>query len=199
GSVSGDFLTHNRAVRAQVEDLEARIRRRDILVDEQALVDFYARRVPERISSVSAFEHWRAAAERENPAILRMGLADVMRREVPDAVAELFPESLPLGANQLPLRYEFEPGEPADGVTVVVPELLVASLRPEQLEWLVPGWRLEKVTAVLRALPKAIRKQLVPVPQSAQAALQVLRSDSPAGLYEGLASWVGQRTGTAIT
>lgn len=198
-AVRGDFLTQNRVLREQAEDLEARIRRRDILVDEQALVAFYARRLPERVSSVSAFEHWRASAERDNPQILRMSLADVMRRDAPDASRELFPDDLPVGRNRVPLHYRFTPGEPQDGVTVVVPELLVPDLRAEWLEWLVPGLRLEKITAVLRALPKSIRKQLVPVPDRARAALADAPTSMLPGFYEWLAPWVSQHAGVTVS
>jgi ATP-dependent helicase HrpA len=203
GAVRGDFLVHNRRLRSQVEDLEARIRRRDILVDEQSLVDFYAQRLPERISSVSAFEHGLAGAERLDAGLLRMSLTDLMRRDAPDASRECFPDSLPVGPNRVPLRYEFKPGEPGDGVTVVVPELLVSSLRPQQLDWPVPGLRLEKITAILRALPKAIRKQLVPVPDSARVALKELPHTAPPetalpSFYDWLASWVSHRAGAKV-
>src|SRR5581483_2299157 len=186
----------------EVEGLEAKIRRRDILVDEQAQMEFYAKRIPERVSSVSAFEHWRAGAERENPRLLYMSRADLMQREAPEVAPDRFPDDLPVGANRLPLRYKFEPAEPDDGVTLVVPEPLVDMLQADRLAWLVPGMRLEKITAVLRALPKALRKPLVPVPDHAREALADMEersgSDLP-GFYEGLAQWVTQRVGAPVT
>lgn len=210
GAISGDFLRWNRKLRDEVEALEAKIRRRDILVDEQAQMEFYAKRLPERVSSVSAFEHWRAAAERENPRVLYMSRLDLMQREAPDAGPDRFPDSFPVGGNQLPLQYKFEPAEPDDGVTVVVPELLVDMLQPGQLAWLVPGMRLEKVIALFRALPKALRKPLVPVPERAREALTELGVDGSAGtgerpgsslpgFYEWLAQWVTQRVGAPVT
>jgi ATP-dependent helicase HrpA len=149
---------------------------------------------------VSAFEHWRAGAERENPRVLYMSRADLMQREASDAAADRFPDDFPVGGNRLPLRYKFEPAEPDDGITLVVPEPLVDMLQPDRLAWLVPGMRLEKVTAVFRALPKALRKPLVPVPDHAREALADIGADgSLPGFYEWLAQWVTQRAGAPVT
>ena len=205
GVIRGDFLHANRKLREDVEALEAKIRRRDILVDEQAQMEFYARRIPERVSSVQAFEHWRASAERENPRVLYMSLSDLMGREASDAASDRFPNDLQVGGNRLPLQYKFEPSEPDDGVTLVVPEPLVDMLQPDRLAWLVPGLRLEKVTAVFRALPKALRKPLVPVPDRAREALVEVGADaqdgaaSLPGFYEWLAQWVTQRAGAPVS
>jgi len=218
GVIRGDFLHANRKLREEVEALEAKIRRRDILVDEQALMQFYAKRIPERVTTVQAFEHWRASAERENPRVLYMSLSDLMGRDAPDAAPDRFPNDLQVGGNRLPLQYKFEPSEPDDGVTLVVPEPLVDVLQPDRLAWLVPGLRLEKVTAVFRALPKALRKPLVPVPDHARAALAEIGDDSSAhaavrtgnvgatdpatnlpGFYEWLAQWVTRRVGAPVT
>ena len=205
GAIRGDFLHANRKLREEVEALEAKIRRRDIVVDEQAQMEFYAKRIPDRVSSVSAFEHWRAGAERENPRVLYMSRADLMQRDAPDAAADRFPDDFPVGGNRLPLQYAFEPGEPNDGVTLVVPEPLVDMLQPDRLAWLVPGMRLEKVTAVFRALPKPLRKPLVPVPDHAREALADIGADLPSdkaslpGFYEWLAQWVTQRAGALVT
>ena len=200
GGIRGDFLHANRKLREEVEALEAKIRRRDILVDEQAQMQFYAKRIPERVTTVQAFEHWRASAERENPRVLYMSLADLMGRDVPEAAPDRFPNDLQVGGNRLPLHYKFEPAEPNDGVTLVVPEPLVDVLQPDRLAWLVPGLRLEKVTAVFRALPKALRKPLVPVPDNAREALAEVDDGKPLpGFYEWLAQWVTRRVGSPVT
>ncbi|HEY2399775.1 MAG TPA: ATP-dependent RNA helicase HrpA, partial [Steroidobacteraceae bacterium] len=202
GAIRGDFLHANRKLRDEVEALEARIRRRDILVDEQAQMEFYAKRIPERVTTVQAFEHWRASAERENPRVLYMSLADLMGRDAPDAAPDRFPNDLQVGSNRLTLRYKFEPAEPDDGVTLVVPEPLVDVLQPDRLAWLVQGMRLEKVTAVFRALPKALRKPLVPVPDHASEALAEIgatQTGSLPGFYEWLAQWVTRRAGAPVS
>ena len=192
----GEFLEANRRLRAQIEDLEARIRRRDILADDRALLDFYARRIPERVSSVSAFEQWRARAERANPKLLYMSRADLMQREAPEAGPDRFPDDWVLGANRLALHYRFEPAEPDDGVTLIVPEPLVERLDADQLAWLVPGLLLEKITAVLRELPKGLRKQLVPVPDHARTALA--EKDGSRGFFDWLSHWITARTGVVV-
>jgi ATP-dependent helicase HrpA len=202
GAIRGDFLHANRQLREEVEALEAKIRRRDIVVDEQAQMEFYAKRIPERVSSVSAFEHWRGGAERENPRVLYMSRDDLMQREVLEASPDRFPDEFPVGANHLPLRYRFEPAEPDDGVTLVVPEPLVDMLQQDRLDWLVPGMWLEKITAVFRALPKALRKPLVPVPDRARDAFADVEgrsvTDLP-GFYEWLAHWVTPRVGAPVS
>ena len=173
-SIQGEFLRANGQLRGEIEGLEAKIRRRDVVVDEEQQVDFYRSRLPERVNSVAAFNHWRVEAEKANPRILYMSRADLTQRDAQEAGVERFPDTLAVGGNQLPLHYKFEPAEPADGVTLVVPELLLDVVSAEQIAWLVPGMRLEKITAVFRALPKAQRKLLVPVPDFARAALEDL-------------------------
>jgi ATP-dependent helicase HrpA len=205
----GAFLDANRALRRQIEQLEAKIRRRDILADEERQVQFYAARIPEQVSSIAAFEQWRVQAERHEPRLLHMSAAELMSREVPEVDEERFPDVLTVGVNRLPLRYRFEPGEADDGVTLIIPDVLLDELQAEQIAWLVPAWRLEKVIAVLRELPKAKRKLLVPVPEHARQALEELtrqanrvddRGTAPAlpGFYTGLASWVLERIGATV-
>ena len=222
GLLRGEFLEANRSLRAGIERLEAKIRRRDILVGEEGEVEFYAARIPERISSVGDFEHWRAQAERREPRLLHMSREDLMARAAGEVDDGHFPDALEVGGNMLPLRYRFEPAEVDDGVTLVVPDLLLDALEAERLAWLVPGWRLEKIIAVLRELPKAQRKLLVPVPEHARQALEELtagaappagrvpgemtgvaagnRADQGAlpGFYAGLAAWISERIGASV-
>jgi ATP-dependent helicase HrpA len=206
-TIRGDFLHANKLLRDEVESLEAKIRRRDILVDDQAQLEFYAARIPERVSTVSAFEHWRAGAERATPRLLYMTRVDVMQRDPAEVGPDRFPDDFVVGGNRLPLLYRFEPAEPFDGVTLVVPELLVDMLQADRLAWLVPGMVLEKIIAVFRALPKGLRKQLVPVPDHARAALQDASGEvgggkgvgSPPGFFEWLAPWVTSRVGAPVT
>jgi len=202
GEVTGEFLAANRALIAGMEQLEARIRRRDIVVDETALVSFYTKRIPQGVSTVAAFESWRAKAERHDPRLLYMTRADVMEREAPEAGAEHFPDTFEVGGNELPLIYKFEPTQADDGVTLVVPEPLLDLLDAERLAWLVPGMRLEKITELLRALPKSLRKLFVPVPDSARAILSDLNVGPGGSLppfHEWLAQVVTRRAGETLT
>ena len=203
-AVDGDFLEANCRLRAEIEGFEAKIRRRDVVVDEERQLEFYAARIPERVNSVAAFNHWRVEAERGNPRLLYMTRADLMQRDVPEAAEELFPNQLSVGGNSLPLLYRFDPAEPADGVTLIVPEPLLDVVNAEQIAWLVPGMRLEKIAALFRALPKSQRKLLVPVPDYAKAALddsaiEASRLGRLPGFHEWLAQWVTQRIGASVT
>ena len=173
--VGGDFETrapfwrHNQELRAYVQHLETKSRRRDILVDEEAIYAFYSERIPEGIYSSAAFDKWLRQATRTQPKLLHMRMADLMRREAAEITKERFPDALQVGASALPLEYHFDPGHAADGVTLVVPLPLINQVSPERGEWLVPGLLEERVIALLRGLPKAIRKAFVPIPDTAVA------------------------------
>ncbi|MHB8816067.1 MAG: ATP-dependent RNA helicase HrpA [Steroidobacteraceae bacterium] len=205
-AVQGAFLDANRRLRRDIERLEAKIRRRDILAGEERQVEFYTARIPEQVSSVPAFEQWRTQAERQDPDVLVMSRADLMRREATEVDLEQLPDELDVCGNRLPLGYRFEPGEADDGVTLIVPDLLLDALHADQIAWLVPGWRLQKVIAVLRELPKAQRKLLVPVPEHARQALEELTAGNDSagvraalpGFYAGLAQWVSVRIGESV-
>ncbi|HTY93736.1 MAG TPA: DUF3418 domain-containing protein, partial [Steroidobacteraceae bacterium] len=197
-SIDEPFVRANRELRAHVEGLEARIRRRDILVDESAQARFYATRIPEQVNSVAGFTTWWRTVASATPRLLHMSLGDLCRREAPEAGDENYPQTLLVAGNHLPLRYLFEPGAAADGITLDVPEQLLEELDGEQLAWLVPGARLEKIAELLRSLPKAIRRQIVPVTDHARLALGSLPAGPLPPLHAWLAAWITARTGTAI-
>ncbi len=116
--------------------LEAKSRRRDILVDEEAIYAFYAERVPTGIYSTPQFERWLRKATQKQPKLLHMRMADVMARDAAEITAASFPDSLRVGATELPLEYHFDPGHNADGVTLVVPLPLINQVSPERWN----GW-----------------------------------------------------------
>jgi ATP-dependent helicase HrpA len=196
--IAAPFLTANRSLREEIETMEAKIRRRDLLVDERAQVEFYLARLPPRIDSRAAFERWLAQAEPNGPHRLFMSRSNLMRREAPEVTPENFPDQLEVAGHRLPLRYRFEPDAPDDGVTLVVPEPLLEALNADRLAWLVPGRALEKITALLRALPKPLRRALVPVPEQARAACDAL-AGSELGFHEGMALWITRRIGETVT
>jgi len=138
-------------------------------------------------------------AERRDPRLLYLLRSDVMEREAPEAGAEHFPDTFEVGGNALPLTYKFEPTQRDDGVTLVVPEPLLDLLDAERLAWLVPGMLLEKITEILRALPKAQRKLFVPVPDSARAILSELPATALPPFHEWLAKIVTRRAGETLT
>jgi ATP-dependent helicase HrpA len=139
GLAEGDFETrapfwrHNAELIEYVRHLEAKSRRRDILVDEDAIYAFYAERVPSGIYSKPQFERWLRKATQKDPKLLHMRMADVMRHDAAAVTAQRFPDSLRVGATDLPLEYHFDPGQAADGVTLVVPRPLVNQVAPERL------------------------------------------------------------------
>ncbi len=195
GLAEGDFETrapfwrHNRELIEYLQHLEAKSRRRDILVDEEGIYAFYAQRVPSGIYSTPQFEQWLRKATRREPKILHMRMSDVMRREAAEVSQQAFPDGLPVGATKLPLEYRFDPGHAADGVTLVVPVPLINQVSAERCEWLVPGLLEELITALLRGLPKQVRKAFVPIPDTAsRLARRLTPSERPLlpALGEGL-------------
>ncbi len=197
-SIRAPFIAANRQLKAYVEGLEARIRRRDILVDEATEAQFFLARIPQQVNSVAGFERWWREHEAANPQCLHMSLADLCRREAPEA-DEDYPPTLCIAGNHLPLSYVFEPGAAADGITLQVPEPLLEELDAEQLAWLVPGARQEKIAELLRCLPKSIRRQIVPVTDHARLALDSVGAGPLPPFHAWLAGWITARTGSPVT
>jgi ATP-dependent helicase HrpA len=180
--VAGDYRTdapffaHNRALIADIEQLEDKARRRDILADEEELFRFYDERLPADIHSARQFEQWRRAAERAQPRLLFIERDRLMRHGA-EAISEAqFPDQLAWGDLQFALRYHFEPGHAEDGVNVSVPIGLLNRVPPFRFEWLVPGLLRDKCVALLKLLPKQWRKQFVPVPETVDRVLPRLQA-----------------------
>ncbi|MET0818321.1 MAG: ATP-dependent RNA helicase HrpA [Solirubrobacteraceae bacterium] len=164
------FFHANRELLEEVGELEHRARRRDIVADDRALYDFYAARVPAEVVSGAHFDRWWRDAKRADPGLLTFTPEDVVDAE---AAAFLDPRARPQQWKQgdltLPLSYMFDPGSPRDGVTVHVPLKVLPQLKAAGFDWLVPALRPELITALIRSLPKELRRALVPVPETAQA------------------------------
>jgi ATP-dependent helicase HrpA len=197
------FLDRNRKLRQEIEHLEAKLRRRDVLVEEQAMCDFYLHRLPEQIHSTAALERWlkeaRAgrAPDRSGEEALTMSPADLMRREVPEVSAQSHPDHWRVGENELPLEYRFEPGASQDGLTVTLPLPLLSAAVPASFSTPIPGYRIEKITELLRSLPKHIRKAFVPVPEQAARAATELNAN--AEFNAAMAEWITRNGGTPMT
>ncbi|WP_028694725.1 ATP-dependent RNA helicase HrpA [Pseudomonas cremoricolorata] len=164
-------LAANKRLLEQLDELEAKARRRDILADEETLYSFYEARLPQEIHQAATFDAWYRMTSQQQPDLLIMREEDVLAREASEVTAAQYPDSLKVGELRLPLSYHFEPNHPRDGVTVRVPAPLLPSLPGERLEWLVPGLLEAKCVALVRNLPKALRKNFVPVPDFVKAAL----------------------------
>jgi ATP-dependent helicase HrpA len=155
-----EFLEHNRELLKSIEEMENRTRRRDLLADEEALFAFYDQRLP-AIADVRSLNHF--IKDKDGDVLLRMTEEDLLR-STPDYLAlQEFPEALSWHDPPLQLQYAFRPGEEDDGVTVSIPVHLLPRLEPGPFEWLVPGMLLEKVTVLLKALPKSLRRQIAPI------------------------------------
>lgn len=193
-----EFLERNARQRARLECLEAKLRRRDLLAADDALVGFYLERIPADVASTRAFERWWRQEERRHPQRLDVPTEILAASTVPTCDPQVYPDHLDVDGNRLPLAYRFDPTDPDDGVTLDVPLPLLPSLPARRLEWLVPGYLLDKVIALLRGLPKELRRELVPVPDSAARLLAELGSPGSGGLYERLAERVTAAVGTRV-
>ncbi|SFK46901.1 ATP-dependent RNA helicase HrpA [Cellulomonas sp. KH9] len=186
--VQGEWTTHhtffheNRRLLDEAEALEARARRRDLVVDDDALFAFYDARVPADVVSARHFDRWWKDARRADPDLLSFTRDLLVGEDAAEIDERAFPSRWPQGELSFPLTYQFEPGTEADGVTVHVPISQLPRVRPEGFDWMVPGMRAELLTATIRALPKPVRVQLVPAPDVARAV--------DAWLDEHSASWV---------
>jgi ATP-dependent helicase HrpA len=175
--VQGEWRTHhrffhaNRELLEDVEELEHRARRRDILVDDETLEDFYDQRLPAGIVSARHFDAWWKKARRDDPELLTFDPAMLVREDAEQVSAQDYPDVWRQGDLQLALSYQFEPGTEADGVTAHLPLTVLNRLSPTGFDWQVPGLRLDLATALVRSLPKALRRSFVPAPDTAAAAL----------------------------
>ena len=173
----GKFLAHNQALVEDIEALEAKSRRRDILVDDQVLFDFYNEKmaeVKEPIVSAASFESWRKVQEKSQPKYLFLSQEDLMQHGAEGINNNSFPDRLVWKSMSWPVSYHFEPNHEQDGVTIQVPASQLKRLPLKLLQWLVPGLLKDKLAALLKGLPKAQRKAFVPVPQYAQALFESL-------------------------
>lgn len=187
------FFKHNARLIEQVLALEAKARRRDVLADEEARFKFFDVRVPQRIYDGKEFEKWLRQAERQNRRVLFMERGDVMLHGAEEVSEHNYPDRI----ETFPLEYRFDPGHPADGVTVTIPLAALNGVADERFDWLVPGILREKVIALIRSLPKPIRVQLVPAPEVADAVVAAMPfAGGP--LLDVLTLHLGKRTGSVI-
>ncbi|MEV7573117.1 ATP-dependent RNA helicase HrpA [Pseudarthrobacter sp. NPDC089323] len=187
--VEGDWRTHhkffhrNRALLQEVEELEARMRRRDLLVDDETLFEFYDARIGPDVVSERHFDKWWKEARRANPDLLDYDKSLLLSDDADDLDEAAFPKTWLHKGFELPLSYEFHPvapgspPNPSDGVTAEVPVLFLNQLDDAPFRWLIPGQRVELVTALIKSLPKQTRKNFVPAPDVARQAVAVLESD----------------------
>ncbi|HET8711374.1 MAG TPA: ATP-dependent RNA helicase HrpA [Spongiibacteraceae bacterium] len=180
--VAGDYRTqaafflHNQKLIADIEGMEEKARRRDILADEEELFRFYDERIPADIVTAAQFEQWRKRAEAREPRVLFVPRERLMLHAAESVTQAQFPDYIEFGDMRLQLQYRFEPGKAHDGVNVIVPIALLNRVPDYYFEWLVPGLLREKCIALLKTLPKQLRKQFVPIPEAVDRVLPQLRA-----------------------
>jgi ATP-dependent helicase HrpA len=171
--VEGDWRTHhtffarNQEMIADAEDTERKARRRGIVADDTALFEFYDRRIPAEVTSARHFDTWWKKTRAADPGLLDLSPADLLT----PAAGKISADDYPARWADLPVSYEFAPGEPDDGVTVDIPLARLNQVSAEEFSWQVPGLREEMVTELIRSLPKQLRTTFVPVPDTARAVL----------------------------
>ncbi|MBF8171137.1 ATP-dependent RNA helicase HrpA [Streptomyces olivaceus] len=175
--VEGDWRTHhkffadNRRLLTEVEELEHRARRRDILVDDETLYDFYDQRVPEHVVSGAHFDSWWKHKRHDRPDFLDFEREMLINEKAGAVTKDDYPDTWRQGPLKFRVTYQFEPGADADGVTVHVPLQVLNQVADEGFDWQIPGLREQVVTELIRSLPKPIRRHYVPAPNYAQAFL----------------------------
>ncbi len=194
---SGDFYRHNLDLLDEVTILEEKSRRRDIVVDPEEMVKFYDAIIPDDVCTSAAFEQFRKAYEQDAPRGLYFSKEQLMADESVDVSNQDYPDQMEMGSMVLPLRYHFAPGEEADGVTMIVPVEVVNRVSVERCQWLVPGLIEEKVTLMIKALPKSLRRNFVPAPDFAKNALANL-SQGEGSLTSKLSAQLRAMTGVDV-
>jgi ATP-dependent helicase HrpA len=162
------FFVHNRRLVAEIEALEQRIRRPDLLVDERDLFDWYDARIPHDVCSGQALERWWRDASRADPSLLRLSRDALLRKGADGVGAASFPRRIAMRGLEFELDYRFDPGAGDDGVTMTVPLAMLNQVDAVRCEWLVPGMLKDKAQALAKSLPQKLRRHLVPLPAWAE-------------------------------
>ncbi len=196
------FIEQNRALVEEIEALEERARRRGILVEDDAIYAFFDERIPEDVVSGAHFDTWWKRERQRTPDLLTFPRSLLIEEQAADAVGPqgkmAMPDAWKQGDHLLPLSYRFLPGTDDDGVTVHVPLTLLPQIKPVGFEWLVPGLRQELVTALVRSLPKDVRRELVPIPDTVARVLERMTPRS-APLQVALARELNELPGVQVS
>jgi len=191
------FFRANEALLEEVGYIQHKGRRVDLIEDEEWLYEFYNQKIPETVVNGITFDQWRKKSERDHPKLLFLSKEDLTREEEGHINSWEYPDEKKIGRLTLALQYRFDLGHEEDGVTVIVPVHQLNQLTEQPFEWLVPGLLAEKLTALIKGLPKQLRKHFVPVPHMVERCLEV-EPDGKGSLYEWLAMRLRKLTGEAI-
>ncbi|AWU99750.1 ATP-dependent RNA helicase HrpA [Burkholderia sp. JP2-270] len=200
------FFAHNRKLLADIEQLEHKSRRQDVLVDDELIYAFYDQTIPEGIHTGVAFERWyrdevkQGGQPEDKLRLLYLSRDDLMRHEAAGVTTELFPKRATMAGVEMALTYHFEPGTPRDGVTLAVPLYALNQVDARRCEWLVPGMLKEKVQLLLKSLPQKLRRHCVPLPEYAAGFVERMGRErfGAGGLVEALIADVRGETQVAM-
>ena len=186
-----DFYQKNIELIKEVTEYEEKSRRRDLVIDDHALIDFYEKHFPDNVFSRRALESWVKKAGNDDKQPLYLTREFLLSDAARGISSDDYPAELAINGIDFPLSYTFAPGNVSDGVTLTVPAQMLPQVNERLVEWLVPGFIHQKVTAIIKALPKPVRKKFVPVPETATRFLNQA-SSSKGGLYIQLAEFLNQ-------
>ncbi len=187
------FAEHNRALLAELDQLESKARRRDVLVEADALYQFFDERLPDDVYDGPRFHRWWKKVAAAQPKRLHLERDAVMRQDAGTVDEQAFPAKLSVRGLLLAVSYRFSPGDEDDGVCVGIPLAALNQLRSEDFDWLVPGLIQEKVTLLIKSLPKSLRRHFVPAPDFARACLEAME-EREGDLLNVLAQQLGRMT-----
>jgi ATP-dependent helicase HrpA len=162
------FLRHNARLMEELEGLQTRTRRFDLVVDDEERFEFYDKRIPREVADIHHLKRWLNKAEKTRRGLLNMEKVDLRRTGTEEVTGQEFPDAVKVGQIQLPIEYHLEPGSPEDGVTLELPQEAFNQIDQNRLGWLVPGLVEEKVAALIKSLPKSLRRQFVPAADTAK-------------------------------
>ncbi|SPV12493.1 ATP-dependent RNA helicase HrpA [Burkholderia cenocepacia] len=200
------FFAHNRKLLADIEQLEHKSRRQDVLVDDELIYAYYDHAIPEDIHTGAAFERWyrdevkKGGQAEDKQRLLYLSRDDLMRHEAAGVTTDLFPKRATMAGVEMALTYHFEPGTPRDGVTLAVPLFALNQVDARRCEWLVPGMLKEKVQLLLKSLPQKLRRHCVPLPEYAAGFVERMGRErfGAGGLVEALIADVRGETQVAM-
>lgn len=195
-NTSAAFLARNLATLARAKEEEAKQRRAGLVVDEDWMAQWYLDRLPAHVHNAQALDAWFGKLDAAAKAALEWSLDDLLVSDETDAA--LFPAFMALGETRLEVRYRFEPGAPDDGMTLVVPLHLLNALDAPRLSWLAPGFVTDKAAALIKSLPKALRRNFVPAPDFARAFFEAHRGYDGDAFAGTLARFLKKLTGVDV-
>lgn len=207
GLVAGEFDTrapfyaHNQKLIREIENLEHKSRRQDVLVDDTLIYAFYDQLIPDDICTGIDFEKWYKTASQKDRHLLHLSRDDLMRHEAAGITTDLFPKTMRVAGVEMSLSYHFEPGAPRDGVTLTVPLFALNQVSAERCDWLVPGMLKDKVHLLLKSLPQKLRRHCVPLPEYAAGFCERMQAKHLVGkgtLIDAIIDDVREQTSTAI-